>query len=34
MDLAKDLVNNYNWDHEAGTSTQPKGSRWAQLAQC
>ena len=26
LDLAKDLVNKYNWDHEAGTFTQPKES--------
>ena len=31
--LAKDLVNKYNQDHEAGTSTRPKESHWAQLAQ-
>ena len=30
--LAKDLVNKYNQDHEAGTSTRPKESHWARLA--
>ena len=30
---AKDLVNKYNQDHEAATSTRPKESCWAQPAQ-
>ena len=33
LDLAQDLVNKYNQDHEAGTSTLPSRSRWAQPAQ-
>ena len=33
LDLAKDLVDKYNWDHEAGTFTWPRKSRWAQPAQ-
>ena len=34
LNSAMDLINKYNWDHEAKTSTRPKGNRQAQLAQC
>ena len=33
LDLAKDLIDKYNWDYEAGTSTRSKGSCCTQLAQ-
>ena len=34
LNLAKDLVDKYNRDHEARNLTRPKGSRQARPAQC